>query len=246
MTSVIRSSLVICFTISLLLTLLGCGGGSSGTGTGLRRLTGTVQLTDKSAVAGATLTVAETGDSTTTGQDGSFALETTALGNEIKLLIESSSLSTSVTVNFLADGSGDVSLTITIDPLSNIAVVSGYDVRAKIEGDCDPYFENNRTIRQANRVPQGTWCPFRVSIRTAAGGLPNRVFSLEHRACSATAPWKLIQLGNTNATGSGEIQFQYFDDAEYCLYRVLVPINDPQLAPLEFDVLTFTYQGQQQ
>ncbi len=92
----------------ILFLLLGCGGGSSGTDGGVSiRLSGSV--TDGSGVAqsGLSVTVLESGDSTSTDATGGYLIPTDIAGNKLTLLVSNGAKETQVTVGNLELVEGD-------------------------------------------------------------------------------------------------------------------------------------------
>lgn len=224
-----------------LVLLIGCGGGSSGTGT-KSSFEGIVQTVSGDPYSGATVTLLETGDSTTTDGSGQFILESEFSKSEATFEIERNLFKTQVAVSDLDASSNTFSLNITVDPDAGTASIRGADIRVKFVGICDNYFENNRTIRQSTQVPRGTNCTLQVTTKALRGGLPNREFQLQFRACSDSSNWNILAQSETNDVGIGSIQFPFVDDATHCIYRVLVPLNDNEIRPISFKIQTFTFQ----
>lgn len=238
---------ILLITVSFL--ALGCGGGSAGTGTvggsdAERVLAGEVKTSDGEPLGGATLTIVQTGESTESAADGTFRLPSISQSDHLDVLIEKGSISSQVAVEFVDNSSGEANLSISVDPTSGTGTVHGVDVRVKVVGDCDRYFENHRTIRQANPVPQGKECTLQISLHASRGGLPNRTFALQYRKCAESGSWVDILGGETGSNGVARVKFSYRDDEKHCVYRVVVPLNDNELQPLEFDIDTETFQRQ--
>jgi hypothetical protein len=219
----------------------GCGGGSAGTGT--RDLVGRVILTDNSSPAGVSVTVVETGDRVTVGSDGVFSVR--APTDSGTLSVERNGVSTLASVTEDDQTDSAQVFEVLINPITNNVDLSGLDVIAKIEGDCDYYFENRRTIRQAIATPPGLICPLRVTARKSGqliGGVP---FSLEYRACKDTSPWQTLVTGVTALTGNvgfSEVAFPYVDDATHCVYRIVTPAPFKKGSSVVHEVMTQTKQ----
>ena len=221
--------------------LASCGGGSSGTGVGAESYKGVVLSSDGSPIGNAAVTLSETGDTATTNSDGTFTITSDAGLPSATFLIETSSGTSTVVVNELQGSAQSITIAIDEKTASN-QVAKAFDIRVKIIGACDPFFENTRPIRQANAVATGTVCRLRISLRSSSGGLANRAYQLQSNGCSLKAPWNSLISGNTDATGVAEVNFAYDDSRENCIYRVLTPLNDNQISPLSFEILTSTYQ----
>ncbi len=110
-------------TFILTCGLVGCGGGTRGTGDQLKTLVvGTVVDTSGGTVPGATVTQLETGDSTTTDDQGRFALEVVVEDGAARLLIEREGFEGSATLTGLSPGdqTTPIEFSITIDLVSGI------------------------------------------------------------------------------------------------------------------------------
>ena len=239
--------LTLLFSIVVSVGILdGCGGGSSGTGTGSQYYSGVVVSSQGQPISDATVTLAETGGSTTTNADGSFNLASDPGLPSATFVIDTATTSSSVTVNDLQTSAK--AITIAVDqqstPTSSANIVQAYDIRVKIVGTCDPAFDNTRPIRQSQSLLPDTTCLLRVSLRSSSGGLPNRAFRLESNNCLRSNVWTPILQSQTGSNGVAQLPFSYTSSESQCIYRVLVPLNDNDISPLSFEILSSTYQAQ--
>lgn len=222
----------------------GCGGGSAGTGLGTP-VEGRVLLKGQ-PVAGATVTVLETGDSDITDTDGTFSITLTESLTTATLKIEGPGINQEVKVDTAAGGS---IVNIEVDentpppPLPNVRI----HLDAKIVGLCDSYFENRNPIRQSNEAPPGVTCTVKAEVTDEFGRAVGGVrFAVEHRACAENSDWKTDAVSETSQTyypGTGQLQFRFFDDNSHCLYRVFAPFK--QGSSQEQQVLIETFRAQQ-
>lgn len=227
----------------LLMTGGGCGGGSSGTGSGPQVYSGYIVTTGGEPVPNARVTIEETGDSSTTKSDGSFSIESEPGIDEAVFVIDIGDTTTKIPVNDLSADSTGISLAIDEKDASQ-QTSSSVDIRVKFVGTCDIYFENTRPIRQSNRIPgDAATCTLKVSLRSIRGGLPNRTFEVQKNNCETSDRWRLVTKGQTGANGVVQVPVEYKDSEQDCLYRVLVPLNDNKLKPLSFEIWSDTYQN---
>ena len=178
-----------------ILLLIGCGGGSSGTG--VRTFDGRILTTQNDPLSGATVTVVQTGDSTVTDAQGFFSLDSEDTKSSVDFAIDASDVHTVVNVATIDPSSTSISLNVKVDKVKNSAQVQIVDVRAQIVGTCDPAFENNEVIRQANKIAKGTICTVRVKVFGDGHPLVGEKIALQRHSCASdAAPWTTITEGN--------------------------------------------------
>ena len=223
-----------------------CGGGSSGTGTTTRVFEGTVLTISDHPVAGAVVTVVATGDSAVTGPDGRFSIATPAGPGDADLQIQAPGVDASVVVPALSDDASTVKLNVTVDPASEAATVNKFEVVSRIAGACSVYFVNDQVLLQTAPVPAGVRCTLKVWVNL--NGVPQaRVkFGLQYRSCDENAPWITLDTGTTFTgvhSGVGQLGFNFFDDPEHCVYRVVTPYEDLSMEGVVQEIRTLTAQG---
>ncbi len=229
------------------LTIAGCGGGSSGTGTTTSRVfEGSILTLGDRPVSDATVTVAGTGDTAVTDNRGRFSLATPAKPGDVKLEIEAPGIETSVTIPELAASPSTVKLDITLDPETSAAAVSKFEVVAKITGSCELFFNSDQIVTQISAVPPGTRCLLRVWVNE--DGIPQaRVpFGLQYRSCEEGSPWVTIDSSKTLSgehAGIGQLGFDYLDDEIHCVYRIVTPFRSGTMESVVQEIQTLTYQN---
>lgn len=225
----------------LFISLIGCGGGSVGTGT--RVIEGSITDSFQNPVPLALVTLDQTGESSQTDENGQFAIDTSSKSENITLTVNSSNFEASVSLN-KAQGER-VGVDVTVDKNSGTAKVRNLSVTAKIVGKCDIAFENNAVIRQGNKLENGTECTLKVTI--SGNGVPvnDANFVLQHRECDETRPWRVSVEGKTSSLtpGIGQVNFIFKDDKAHCDYRIIAPYNYPGLKNIIFPVNTFQKQN---
>ena len=128
-------------SIALLLGVLGgCGGGTQGTG-GIA-IEGRILKTDGTGLADTTVTVAQTGDSTTTDQNGSFALRASVVG-DASLLLENTTLSTEVAIGAVTTNTTTVRLTISVNEDDNSSSIDEIEFEERDDDDDGNSGSNN-------------------------------------------------------------------------------------------------------
>ena len=231
----------------IVLALMGCGGGSAGTGTE-SGATVVVQgaVLDQSGhpIEDVDVRVVETGSEDTTSQNGEFQILTTSETNNVTLEVSTDSGIGYVTIEIPAQG-GTVSVTLKIDPQLTQIDAQTIEMSAGIVGRCNRYFENRLIIRQANRVPGNLSCVARVTVSAGNKRLPRVPVVIQYRDCDQLQPWTTIAVGSTMGhpnSGVAQVEFPFVDDATRCLYRIVAPYGVPGLPDLERTVVTDTYQ----
>ena len=233
----------------LIIFLAACsGGGSSGTGT--VSIQGSLKTTNGQPIASAQVNVAGEIEQVTTDSNGVFVLNVAAVeGVDGIIALEIESMGKTNTVNVQTDALASSNITINVeiklDPNDKLIVVNQVDVEAKIVGACDLYFENLSTIRQSNEAPQGVNCILKVSIKGDGKPLSDVPFVLEYTGCSESREWKLLAAGETRSApvpGDGQLGFEFFDNSEKCVYRIIAPYQLPGVASVITKIHTFTKQ----
>ena len=259
-----------CSSLMFLLVLLlpACGGGSVGTGVSVdrRSFEGKTVAPDDSPISGARVTLLETGESTATASDGRFYLPSNFDGPVANLEVETGNLKKSVSINNSRQQTSGVQLTLVVNPAAQTVSYSDLEVSVQVRGACDYYFENTRTIRQANELEDGTLCSLRVEIRSGGKPLENAPFRFERRRCLDGAPWHLESNGvtasasdttplpddksNTSANtstvapshpGVTRLPWIFFNDEAHCVYRVVAP-DIQGVEPGIYEIHTFRKQ----
>lgn len=239
----LKNVLTFIIFLSLLSILGGCGGGSIGTGTEPRTsFSGAVSNEKGTPLANVQIELRETGEKTTSAADGSFLLESVLAGGDATFQVSIATVNDEVQVSDLPSNGAAVQLDLTVNLRNQEVSLDNVSITAKIEGACDPYFENNRTIRQAQSVPDGTICPLRVRVKKNGVGLSGVPFLLQRSRCFDGAPWHDIEFGTTSQdpAGFGEISFAFSNAEEFCVYRVVIQGSE---IPEVFTVETFRKQA---
>lgn len=237
----------------LLLTLIAlpcCSGGSRGTGTIIVEGRISVEAT-ASPASGIQVTDTNTGNTSVTDSNGAFSLEASGDQTSVSLQVEStpqSEVAVNGTVSITHDSGDDSALAvdIAIDSNANPIVIGDVQVRAKVVGECDLYFENGRVIRQANAAPDGIECTAKAEIRKDGIGIGDVPFIMQVRACPGDSAWTTIGEGTTRSDqylGNGQIEFNFFNDFENCVYRIIAPFNADGLPETVHEIHTFTKQS---
>lgn len=231
----------------IVLALMGCGGGSAGTGTESAAtvvVQGAVFDQSGQPVEDVDVRVVETGNEDTTSQSGEFQILTTPDSDNVTLEVSTSSGTAYVTIEIPAQG-GTVSVTLTIDPQLTQVDAQTVEMSAAIVGKCNRYFENRLTIRQANKVPGNLRCVARVTVTSEKERLPKVPVVIQYRDCDELQPWTTIAAGSTMGypnSGVAQVEFPFVDDVTHCIYRIVAPYGVPGLPDLERSVITRTYQ----
>lgn len=242
------------FTVAITLTVFvlsmnGCGGGSSGTGTGgveTRTIEGSVNRTDGSDASGILITVVQTEASTITNELGAFSLETPITAGEVDLRLQGEDIDATVKVPDVSEVPSTVSVTITVPESGKVAAISNVEVLARIVGRCDTYFENLRVIRQSNTTPGGLTCVARVFVQGDGKTLGKVGVRIQARKCPKASEWFDVAEGVTmSGTNSGvaQVPFPYVDDADHCVYRIIAPDGIEEVPPVVYEIFTFTKQA---
>jgi Carboxypeptidase regulatory-like domain len=235
----------LCVAIPFLVTALGCGGGSSGTGVPdgfvAKVLTGRVVDESDVPVEDAKITVVETGDTTRTDSSGNFEFEVPK-DTDVSLDIEAEGIDATVPVADTPGAETRVDVEISVSRRTGVVNVRNLEVIAKIVGVCDFAFENAPTIRQGNKLKDGTVCPVRVTVRSSYRGLSGIPFRIEKSRCDKEK-WKLLNEALTGREGTGTLKFTFRDNDDFCQYRIIAPYNVDGLKNTIHPVHTFRKQA---
>lgn len=230
-------------TFLFLLNLLtACGGGSSGTGisSSYTNLSGIIVSPEGKALASTKVKVLNTDEVTTTDEAGSFELRTNVSSGEAILQISSTEgAQAEVVIPEINNTNQTLDLSILFDTKANYARLLELTIRARIVRNCSTFFLNARTIKQISPIIEGLECSVEVIFKS--DGLPkdNVVFELQHRACGADEPWKTSAIGKTGTSGpgTGEVNFNFKNDIQHCVYRVTGPLESTD-SPLNIQINT--------
>lgn len=230
----------------LSLLLISCGGGSSGTG--IVTVEGVIQNSLELPVENALITILETGDTTVSNASGEFMIDVSGVDDEINVEVQAATAESVITVNQVdKDPATTVTLDVDFDEETQQIIITNLEVRAKVVGLCDIYFENFRTIRQSNAAPQGIECTVKVSVKDNGEPRAGIPFKVEYRSCDTGSSWVLESEGITisrEEAGTGQAAFRFFDDNDHCVYRVVVPSDVSEAEQVVYEIHTFTRQNQ--
>lgn len=115
--------------LASIVTLLGCGGGTTGTGDfDSTRIEGKVIRLDGTSLAGAEVTVLETGDSTVTNASGDFIIEARLDAAEVNLSVISGALSATVNLGATPPSGSTITVQLLADEGENTVTIISADV----------------------------------------------------------------------------------------------------------------------
>lgn len=242
----IKFKLLIILLSAFTLQIVACGGGSVGTGSGDNRMI-EGKLSDESGnpIASALVTIEETGEQATTDSAGNFSISTTSDKTQLSLRVESDGFDDKIIVN--DENKTDRTLVqIRVDrKKKTIEKIKSLSVSAKIVGKCDSAFENRSTIRQSNKLANGTECTLKVVIFGDGKPLGDIPFVLQHRECDTSKSWRDSVIGATREVttpGIEQVNFIFKTDSAHCQYRVVAPYRFPGLEEVVFPIETFQSQ----
>lgn len=218
----------------------GCGGGSSGTSlgsdTGFKaEFEGVVVDENGNEISFAEITVLESGENTEADEAGAFRLITQLENREANLLISASQNSEAVlrlVKNDLADNKAELSILYSTQ--QNTVTKLPLILRARIIKVCTPLFLNTLTIRQKTPITEGLKCTLEVEMKDDGQPIDQLVFELQHRSCDPGSAWLYSSTATTGTSGPGigEIDFNFKNDENHCVYRIRGPLNSNDYLPL--------------
>ncbi|MBN8547725.1 MAG: carboxypeptidase regulatory-like domain-containing protein [Deltaproteobacteria bacterium] len=236
-----------CVQLALLifvLSLVGCGGGSEGTGASLQ---GRVSLSQDEPIQGAVVTVAETGQTAITDSQGIFSVNAPAEGATVTLAVTAKNVEGDVVVvNSSSVPSSSLNVNIKVDPNTNSLESDQVLASAFIVGLCDFAFENKKIIRQTAHLDDGTSCVVKVILERNGRRLGGQNTVIQFRRCDGSTDWQTQSTATTDKNvhrGIAQLAFQFFNSPEYCEYRVVAPFEDPRFIPAIFPIYTFQKQA---
>lgn len=234
-----------CVQLALLifvLSLVGCGGGSEGTGIGGNTLQGTVSLDENIPVEGALVTVAETGQSALTDVNGKFSIETPVSVRKVTLAVSVNNVDGNVVIPELPVEPSTVDVDIHVNPETQSVDATAVNAKASVVGLCDAFFENEAVIRQSNPIADGTSCVAKVTLKSNGRALRGVPVAIRARPCNDLAPWQTIATAVTAKDlhgGIAQLSFQFFNTPEYCDYQIVAPYGTPQYQSVFISIRTF-------
>lgn len=133
-----RSGKIVNFILWVLLGLfaalqvIGCGGGTTGTGgSSSDEFVGRILNVDGNPVSGATITVAETGDSAQSAADGTFSIETDLVADKATLLVDLGPVETRVVVDEIPSEASVIEVVLEVEPEGDSVKLADKKVRPK-------------------------------------------------------------------------------------------------------------------
>ena len=170
----------------------------------------------------------------------------TSAASESQLTLEVSKRNRTATTKITAPGEhGTISINIKFDDVREIVETNELSVQSKIVGVCDVYFENFRTIRQANPVPDNLSCVLKVSVSAAGKPVSHVPIAIQFNDCASQGRWTTVALGATLSGGNigiSQIEFPFLDDRKHCVYKIITPFGEKTLVPTVTQIQTLTYQ----
>lgn len=238
-----------CVQLALLifvLTLVGCGGGSEGTGAA-GTLQGRVSSGEDVPVQGAVVTLTETGQTVITDEEGIFSLAAPPEGAVVTLAVTAKNIEADFVVkNVTSEPSSSLNVNIEVDPETNSMTAHQLQASAFVVGVCEFAFENKKTIRQINRLDDGTPCIVKVILERNGRRLGGKDAAVQYRRCDGSTPWQTQSTATTAKDvhrGIAQVTFEFFNDIDHCEYRVVAPFEDIKYIPAIFPIHTFQKQA---
>lgn len=241
-----KKILKIVWLLSILI-LSGCGGGSEGTGTN-KSISGSLRLEDGTPLTEALVTVLETGDNALSDDQGRFLIETRLDSETINISVEKDDVIAQTELIGLDTTSSNIMVELTFRRGdASLVSVDYLEVWARIVGNCEKYFKNDRIIKQKAEVPEDLKCVLRFFVSGDGRKLERISGQIDVRSCNSDN-WRKIASGSTGtgtSAGFGDIEFDYIDNRNNCVYRLLAPINDPNGRASEISIHTLTFQSKE-
>ena len=151
------SNTCLLLAVALLISIFGCGGGSSGTGsystTSTKRVFGSLVAPSGKGISGVRVTDQQGGASTSTDENGDFSLETDAQENAIELEIESMGTVVDVVIEGVPEEAAAVELAVEFDAPQSQAQVTSVEFSEELPPE--DIAEEDTTVRTEpiNSIP---------------------------------------------------------------------------------------------
>jgi len=237
--------------VFMMCVLCSCGDGGGTDGTGVRSYTGTVVNTKNSPVNMASITVAETGDSSMTDTFGAFNIKSSKKSNSATLVIARDNIDTSVVISDIPEATKEVKVAIQVNETENSAEatridfspVKSFALHASFVGRCSDSFEGERPFIQTRYIPNGTYCTLKTTVYGDGKLLGGILVGIERKACGDHQPWRRIVSEITETqpeAGVSKIVFPYADSERACEYRIVAPLGDRKGRADTLHLFTFT------
>lgn len=118
------------FLFTLLFSLQGCGGGTTGTGgTGSSQFSGRISSFNGEPVAGANVVLEETGDTAISDSEGKFDMESVLPGDSATFLVETTHSQASTALTNIPPGPHDVTVELTLDEKKNTVTIQAQSIK---------------------------------------------------------------------------------------------------------------------
>lgn len=234
--------------------LTGCSGGGT-SGSGIVVVRGIVKTSSGDPLTNATVELVETGNIATTDSDGMFSLNSTPEVPEITLNIKAEAIDVNVPVEPLPPKTDTVTVNVVVNPTSNTGQATVIDassvqffaIKAFFTPGCDAFFENTSkdTIRQTNRMKNGTECTLKVTVHGDGELQAGVTVGLERISCDQHADTVKIATAQTLPSpheGVAQLNFNFYDSYNACEYRISAPYKDSLHRQQYIHIVTLTQQ----
>ncbi len=234
---------IILFTF--LLSLLGCGGGSAGTGT--TTFSGKLLNTENQPVEGAVVRVVGSTETVQTDEEGRFILSAPEEAKEVQLQVETSGVNASVTVPTASEENAKVGVQLQLDEERSTLVVKSLEVTAQLGGECKEAFsKNGLEFIQTRLLADGAECFAEVSVWSDGSPVSGAVVEIQRRTCGELPDgedgWISVASSKTRQSpspGEARVRFRFSNDDANCQYRIVAPARNPNQASVFFLIRTF-------
>lgn len=226
-----------------LLVLSACGGGSSGTAIGgdYFKISGIVLSPDGTSVPNTQVTLINSDVTTYTDDSGAFELRSEKIEGDAALSLKATDGSeATVTLDPIPEENTNVEVSVVFDTKIDHASILDITLTARVVRSCSPFFLNSRTIRQISPIPDNFVCTIEATIKNQGFPADNLTFELQYKSCDDTDEWITLGINSTGTSGpgTGEIDFNFTNDINHCLYRIYGPIEATVTTPLNVQINT--------
>lgn len=220
------------------LFLSGCsGGGTEGTGIPKAVVRGNVVDSNGEALGETSLTILETGDSSTTDENGQFVIHMREGNSRLTFLIKNETLDTTAILEAIPENASQIDVKISVNVeedkaearLISLSTISKFKLKAEVVSSCRYAFRTTKDgLVQRQGLISGTLCNLKATVLGDGKLIGGVKVAIQRRPCKSNSEWVTAEVGITSTRvrmGTVRIPFRFYTTERACQYRVVAPFG---------------------